>query len=101
MWQHNGHLIQSDPPPSDGEVERASGGGTSHAPAVYVQSNDLDHARQLARRQRAGQVNINYLDWDTFAPFGSYKQSRNGREYADWVIHDFLETKGIIGYAAA
>ena len=39
--------------------------------------------------------------WDTFAPFGGYKQSGNGREYADWAIHDFLEIKGIIGYGAA
>ncbi|MFO1055993.1 MAG: aldehyde dehydrogenase family protein [Dongiaceae bacterium] len=43
-------------------------------------------------------ANINYPDWDTFAPFGGYKQSGNGREYADWAIHDFLELKGIIGY---
>ena len=33
-----------------------------------------------------------------YAPFGGYKQSGNGREYADWAIHDFLEIKGIIGY---
>ena len=51
-------------------------------------------------RLRAGQVKINYPAWDTFAPFGGYKQSGNGREYADWAIHDFLEVKGIIGYGA-
>jgi hypothetical protein len=45
-------------------------------------------------------VNLNYPEWDTFAPFGGYKQSGNGREYADWAIHDFLEVKGIIGYGA-
>ena len=39
-----------------------------------------------------------YPDWDTFAPFGGYKQSGNGREYADFGIHDFLEIKGIVGY---
>jgi aldehyde dehydrogenase (NAD+) len=54
----------------------------------------------VARRLRAGQVKINYPAWDTFAPFGGYKQSGNGREYADWGIHDFLEVKGIIGYDA-
>jgi aldehyde dehydrogenase (NAD+) len=36
--------------------------------------------------------------WDTSAPFGGYKQSGNGREYADWGIHDFCEVKGIVGY---
>ncbi|MGH6939588.1 aldehyde dehydrogenase family protein [Hypericibacter sp.] len=74
---------------------------TVYGLAAYVQSKDLPHARKIARRLRAGQVNINYPDWDTFAPFGGYKQSGNGREYADWAIHDFLEVKGVIGYGAA
>ena len=68
--------------------------------ATYVQSVNSEHARQVASRMRAGQVSLNYPDWDTFAPFGGYKQSGNGREYADWAIHDFLEVKGIIGYGA-
>jgi aldehyde dehydrogenase (NAD+) len=71
---------------------------TVYGLAAYVQSKDIGHARKIARRLRAGTVNINYPDWDTFAPFGGYKQSGNGREYADWAIHDFLEVKGIVGY---
>jgi aldehyde dehydrogenase (NAD+) len=71
---------------------------TVYGLAAYVQSKDIKHARKVARQLRAGQVNINYPDWDTFAPFGGYKQSGNGREYADWAIHDFLEVKGIVGY---
>lgn len=74
---------------------------TVYGLAAYVQSTDIDHARRIASRLRAGQVSINYPRWDTFAPFGGYKQSGNGREYADWGIHDFLEIKGIIGYGAA
>ncbi|HVJ32689.1 MAG TPA: aldehyde dehydrogenase family protein [Terriglobia bacterium] len=74
---------------------------TVYGLAAYVQSKDIQHARKVARQLRAGQVNINYPDWDTFAPFGGYKQSGNGREYADWGIHDFLEVKGIIGYGDA
>ena len=73
---------------------------TVYGLAAYVQSGDIDHARKVAARLRAGQVNINYPEWDTFAPFGGYKQSGNGREYADWAIHDFLEVKGIVGYGA-
>jgi len=73
---------------------------TVYGLAAYVQSGDLAHARKVARQLRAGQVNINYPEWDTFAPFGGYKQSGNGREYADWGIHDFLEIKGIVGYGA-
>ncbi len=71
---------------------------TVYGLAAYVQSGDLEHARQVARQLRAGQVNVNYPDWDTIAPFGGYKQSGNGREYAAWGIHDFLEVKGIIGF---
>jgi aldehyde dehydrogenase (NAD+) len=66
--------------------------------AAYVSSRDLDHARKVAAELRAGTVNINYPDWDTFAPFGGYKQSGNGREYADWGMMEFIETKGIVGY---
>lgn len=71
---------------------------TVYGLAAYVQSQDIAHARKVAARMRAGSVYLNYPEWDTFAPFGGYKQSGNGREYADWGIHDFLETKGIVGY---
>ncbi|HWA42536.1 MAG TPA: aldehyde dehydrogenase family protein [Hypericibacter adhaerens] len=73
---------------------------TVYGLSANVESKNIDHARKVARQIRAGQVKINYPAWDTFAPFGGYKQSGNGREYADWGIHDFLEVKGIIGYGA-
>lgn len=73
---------------------------TDYGLAAYVQSGDLEHARKVARQLRAGQVSINYPDGDMFAPFGGYKQSGNGREYADWGIRDMLEVKGLIGYGA-
>ena len=73
---------------------------TPYGLAAYVQSGDIGNARKVAARLRAGSVFINYPDWDLFAPFGGYKQSGNGREYADWGIHDFLEIKGIVGYGA-
>ena len=74
---------------------------TVYGLSANVESKDIEHARKVARQLRAGQVKINYPAWDTFAPFGGYKQSGNGREYADWGIHDFLEVKGIIGYGAS
>jgi aldehyde dehydrogenase (NAD+) len=71
---------------------------TVYGLAAYVQSENIAHARAIASQLRAGTVNINYPEWDTHAPFGGYKQSGNGREYADYGIHDFLEVKGIVGY---
>ncbi len=73
---------------------------TVYGLSAAVASRDVAHARKVARQLRAGQVKINSPAWDTFAPFGGYKQSGNGREYADFGIHDFLEIKGIIGYGA-
>lgn len=70
---------------------------TPYGLAAYI-SGPSEEAQPLARRLRAGMVNLNYPAWDTFAPFGGYKQSGNGREYADWGIHDFCEVKGIVGW---
>ncbi|MFC4625942.1 aldehyde dehydrogenase family protein [Daeguia caeni] len=71
---------------------------TVYGLAAYVQSQDIERARRIAARMRAGSVYINYPAWDTKASFGGYKQSGNGREYADFGIHDFLEIKSIVGY---
>ena len=71
---------------------------TVYGLAAYVQSGNPEHARRIARQLRAGQINVNYPDWDTTAPFGGYKQSGNGREYADWGITDFLELKAVVGF---
>ena len=70
---------------------------TVYGLAAYI-AGAVEDAKPVARRLRAGTINLNYPDWDTSAPFGGYKQSGNGREYADWGIHDFCEVKGIVGY---
>lgn len=71
---------------------------TVYGLAAYVQSTNMERARKVASRMRAGSVYLNYPDWDTMASFGGYKQSGNGREYADFGIHDFLEIKSVVGY---
>ncbi|CAN7370373.1 aldehyde dehydrogenase family protein [Rhizobium sp. LjRoot30] len=71
---------------------------TVYGLAAYIQSGDIAHARKVASRMRAGSVYLNYPDWDTNSSFGGYKQSGNGREYADFGIHDFLEIKSVVGY---
>ncbi|MCM2290959.1 aldehyde dehydrogenase family protein [Allorhizobium sp. BGMRC 0089] len=88
-------------PYTDEEEAVAIANDTVYGLAAYIQSEDIDHARRIAARMRAGSVYLNYPEWDTMAPFGGYKQSGNGREYADWAIHDFLEIKGIIGWDKA
>lgn len=74
---------------------------TVYGLAAYVQSGNLDSARAIGARLRAGTVSLNYPAWDFCAPFGGYKQSGNGREYADFGMGEFLETKGVVGYRVA
>ncbi len=73
---------------------------TVYGLAAYISSSNIDRARKIARRLRAGDVHINYPAWDTYAPFGGFKQSGNGREYGEFGLDDFLEVKGVIGYGA-
>ncbi|RJG08994.1 aldehyde dehydrogenase family protein [Pseudomonas cavernicola] len=70
---------------------------TVYGLAAYVQSGDIANARRVASHLRAGTIYLNYPAWDPAAPFGGYKQSGNGREYADFALNDFLEIKGIVG----
>jgi aldehyde dehydrogenase (NAD+) len=85
--------------PYDSEEEAIDiANDTVYGLAAYVQSSNLEKARAIARQMQAGSVYINYPEWDMAAPFGGYKQSGNGREYADFALNDFLEIKGIVGY---
>lgn len=60
-----------------------------------VFSGDETRALALARRLRAGQVQINDGAFNIHAPFGGYGQSGNGREFGEWGLDEFLETKSI------
>ncbi|NGM86762.1 aldehyde dehydrogenase family protein [Parapusillimonas sp. SGNA-6] len=71
---------------------------TPYGLAAYVQSADITKARQVARRLRAGIVQINYPAVDRSAPFGGYKQSGNGREWGEHGLHEYLEVKSIVGH---
>jgi aldehyde dehydrogenase (NAD+) len=71
---------------------------TEYGLAGYVAGADLDQARAVARRIRAGYVAINDA-FDFNCPFGGYKKSGNGREWGEFGFHDYLEIKGILGYA--
>ena len=66
--------------------------------AAYVQGRDLREARAIARRLRVGSVYINEPAWSASTPFGGYKQSGNGREYAEFGLAEFCEIKSVEGY---
>jgi len=67
--------------------------------AGFVSSDNLEHARRVAKRIRAGNVHINGARVDFSACFGGYKQSGNGREWGEAGIEEFLELKAVFGYA--
>ena len=95
-----GPVLSILPYESEAEVI-ARANDTPYGLASYVQSGSLERARKVAAQMRSGNVYINYPAWDAGAPFGGYKQSGNGREYADFGLEEFLEIKGTVGYAAA
>ncbi len=72
---------------------------TSYGLSGYI-SGDNDRARAMARRIRSGNVHLNGAGGDLNAPFGGYKQSGNGREWGEFGMEEFLETKAILGYNA-
>lgn len=75
--------------------------GTVFGLTAYVQSADIERARKIARRLRAGSVLLNYAPVDPNGPFGGFKQSGNGREYGRFGFEEFLEVKGMVGYAGS
>ncbi|RDI56104.1 aldehyde dehydrogenase family protein [Nocardia mexicana] len=71
---------------------------TEYGLAGNVAGADLEQARAVARRIRAGWVTINDA-FDFHAPFGGYRKSGNGREWGEFGFEEYLETKAILGYA--
>jgi aldehyde dehydrogenase (NAD+) len=71
---------------------------TPYGLAGYVQSGDIDHARDVASKIRAGNVHINGASGGFDVPFGGFKQSGNGREWGSHGFTDFLEIKAVEGY---
>jgi aldehyde dehydrogenase (NAD+) len=69
--------------------------GTIYGLAAAVWSSDENHAKAVARRIRAGQVDINGGPFNLQAPFGGFKQSGRGRELGKYGLEEFLEYKSL------
>jgi betaine-aldehyde dehydrogenase len=63
--------------------------------AGAVWSKDDAHAQKVARRIRAGQVDVNGGAFNMNAPFGGFKQSGHGREAGVYGLEEFLEYKSL------
>jgi aldehyde dehydrogenase (NAD+) len=74
---------------------------TPYGLSGFVTSNNIERARRVARRIRAGNVHINGARVDFGGCFGGYKQSGNGREWGEAGLEEFLELKAIFGYEAS
>ncbi|MDP9442359.1 MAG: aldehyde dehydrogenase family protein [Actinomycetota bacterium] len=68
---------------------------TIYGLAAAVWAAGDDKALELARRLRAGMVDVNGGSFNPLAPFGGYKQSGSGREAGKYGLEEFLEVKSM------
>jgi len=68
---------------------------TIYGLAGAVWSADPDRALGVARRIRAGQIDINGGRFNPLAPFGGYKQSGVGRELGPYGLEEYLQIKAM------
>jgi len=71
---------------------------TDYGLTNYIQTQDKEKAKRVARKFRSGGVYINGNSADPGTPFGGYRQSGNGREGGDWGLEEYLEIKTICGW---
>ncbi len=68
---------------------------TVYGLAGAVWSRNEARAQRVARRIRAGQVDVNGGAFNMNAPFGGFKQSGHGREAGVYGLEEFLEYKSL------
>ena len=61
-----------------------------------VYAGSKEEALSIAKHMQAGQCYIQGGAFSIHAPFGGYKQSGNGREWAEHGLEEYLETKAVI-----
>ena len=87
--------------PFDDEAEAiAIANDTAYGLTNFVQTQDVERARRVARRLRSGMVEVNGQVLGPDSPFGGFGQSGNGREGGVWGLEEFLEVKAVSGWGA-
>jgi len=71
---------------------------TEYGLGNYLQTEDKEKAKRVAKKLRSGIVYINGKAADSGTPFGGYRQSGNGREGGTWGLEEYLEVKTITGW---
>jgi len=64
----------------------------------YIQTQDKEKAKRVARKLRSGMVDVNGAGIAVDAPFGGFKHSGIGREAGEHGLEEFLEVKSVGGW---
>ena len=64
----------------------------------YIQTQDKEKVRRVARKLRSGMVDVNGAGIAVDAPFGGFKHSGIGREAGEHGLEEFLEVKSVGGW---
>ena len=70
---------------------------TEYGLAAYIYGGSIEHAQEVGRQIRAGQVLLNGTGPDLQAPFGGFKQSGVGREWGLAGVEEFTELRAMLG----
>ena len=64
----------------------------------YIQTQDKEKVKRVARKLRSGMVDVNGVGIAVDAPFGGFKHSGIGREAGEHGLEEFLEVKSVGGW---
>ena len=65
----------------------------------YIQTQDPEKVKRVARKLRSGMVDVNGAGIAVDAPFGGFKHSGIGREAGAHGLEEFLEVKSVGGWS--
>jgi len=72
---------------------------TSYGLTNYIQTQDPEKVKRVARKLRSGMVDVNGAGIAVDAPFGGFKHSGIGREAGEHGLEEFLEVKAVGGWS--